>query len=206
MKEDGFSTIELIATILIVLIIAAVTAGILASLMQLFVYLPREMKARTIASEAMEIMAEGEIGKRGMRYALEIQDASPAQFTYTFGYPGNTDRRNMRFRWDSTTNKIYRSYTAFGDPVLGPQPPYSAEDAVPYYATPEISIIGRPSSPNIIFTYFKQDGSAWNGGVDPLNTIGRVEINIAVSTGTGLFTNWQSSFETTSGVEIKRYL
>ena len=206
MSGKGFSSIELVVTILVVLIIASLTAGIIASLMQLFVYLPREMKARTVAHEAIEFMTEGEIGKRGMRFAVQVLDASPIQITYTFGYPGNEDKRNMRFRWDSTTNKIYRSYTAFGDAILGPEPPYSLEEIIPYYAGPDISIRSRQAAPNTIFTYFKQDGSAWAEGVDALSEIRRVEINIVVSTGTGLFTNWESSFETTSSVEVKQYL
>lgn len=206
MNTKGFSTIELVVGISVVLIIAGLTAGIIASLMQLFVYLPREMRARTVAHEVIEFMTEGEIGKRGVRFAAEVADASPVQLTYAFGYPGNADKRNVRFRWDPTQDMIYRSYTAFGDPILGPEPPYGPEEVIPYYAGPGISIRPRPIAPNAIFTYFKEDGSAWVEGTDSLNTIKRVEINILVSTGTGLFTNWESSFETTSSVEVKQYL
>jgi len=205
--RKGVTLIELVTTILIISIISAVTAGIVISLMQLFVYLPREMKARNIAHEVMDIMGEGETQRRGMRYAVEVQEALPTRFIYTFGYPGNTDKRIMRFRWDNASKKIYRSYTAFGsDLATLPQPPYGPEELIPYYASDEISINGRPANPNTIFTYFKADGSAWLDEVDPLNRIRRVEITIGVITGTGLFSTWDSSFQTTSSVEIKQYI
>lgn len=207
MDKKGFTVIELIITIVLIAIIAGVTSGIVINLMQLLIYLPREMKARSIAHEVMDIMDGGETQRRGLRYAVEVKDASPTQFTYTFGYPGNTDKRNMRFRWDGNSKKIYRSYTAFGSNLTTlPQPPYSAEELIPYYASNEISINGRPTSPNTIFSYFKADGSPWLGGTEPYYTIRRVEINIRVTTGTGLFSNWDSSFETTSSIEIKQYI
>lgn len=207
MMRKGATLIELIVTILIISIISAVTAGVVISVMQLFVYLPREMKARNIAHEVMDIITEGESQKRGARYAVTVQDASPNQFTYTFGYPGNTDKRNVRIRWDNASKKIYRSYTAFGSNLATPpQPPYSSEELIPYYATGEVSINGKSLTPNEIFAYFKADGSAWSQGVDPVNTIRRVEITVVVTTGTGLFSTWDSLFQTTSSVEVRQYL
>lgn len=199
-NRKAFTLIELIVTVSIVAIMAAVTAGMVIYVMQLFVYLPREMKARTIANEIIETVTEGESQKSGLRYAVGIQNASSNQVDYTFGYPGSSARRLMRFRWNSGTNKIYRSYTAFGGSI------YGAEELVPYYATGEISIRGRSQASTTIFSYFKADGSTWVQGLDPLNTIKRVEVNVAVSTGTGLFSNWESSFEATSGAEVRQYL
>lgn len=206
MRRDGATLVELIVTMSVVAIIAAATAGIVVYLMQLFIYLPRQMRARDAAHEVIEAMIEGEASKRGMRYAMRVQDASSTQFTCTFGYPANTDKRNMRFRFYG--NKIYRSYTAFGDPVNGPQPPYGQEEIIPYYAAGDISISGETSNPNVIFTYFTASGSQLADPVPPaqLNTIRRVEIGIVVNTGTGLFQNWDGSFATTSGVDIKEYI
>ena len=206
MNKRGATLIEFIVTISVIAIIVAATSGIIVSLMQLFVYLPREMKTRTIAHEVMNVVTEGEVQKLGMRYAMQVQDASPTQFIYTFGYPGNTDKRNMKFRWDSAAGVIYRSYTAFGDPIDGPQPPYSQEEAIPYYARGEIAITGTSANHSTIFTFYKSDGSVWSLGTDPLNTIRRVDMTIVVKTGSGLFESWESSFQTTSSVEIKQYI
>lgn len=209
MDNRGFSLIELIVVVSIVAILTAATAGIIISLMQLFIYSPREMRVKTIAHEAIETMAEGETAKRGMRYATQIQDASPTQFTYTFGYPGNADKRNMRFRWDSTQKKIYLSYTAFGDPINSPQPPYGTEELIPYYARGDISITEDPANPNTIFKYYKADGTQITGNPVPsaqLQDIRRVEMAIVARTGSGSFGAWQSSFRMTSNVEIKQYI
>ncbi len=204
MKNSGSTLIELIVTITIVSILAAVSAGIIISVMQALVYLPREMKTRSVAAEIIDIMIDGQPQIRGARYAMQVQDASATQFTYTFGYPGNTEKRNIRLQLNS--GKIYRYYTAFGDPINGPQPPYSSAELIPYYAGADVSISGQPGSPNTVFTYFKQNGSAWVSGVDPLNAIRRIEINMLVKTGTGLFALWEGSFRTTADIEIRQYI
>lgn len=207
-EKKGFTIVEVIITMALIGIIAGVTSGILLNLMQLFVYLPREMKARTIAHDVMELMIEGEPQRRGMRYAVEVQDASSTQFTYTFGYPGNTDKRIMRFRWDSAAKKLYRSYTAFGSGLATPPelPNISSGEQIPYYASGEISINGPAASPNIIFRYFKEDGTELTPPAPALlHEIRRVEISIVVKTGTGLFRYWDSSFQTTSSAEIRQY-
>ncbi len=205
--KRGATLMELIMAMVIIAIISGVTAGIIVSLMQLFVYLPKEIKTRDIAHEVMDIMIEGESQRRGMRYAVNVQVASPTQFSYTFGYPSDSDRRNMRFRWDSTGKKIYRSYTAFGVPLGGTPPPYGAEETIPYYARGDVSIngTGSPGS-EYVFRYYKADGTQWVSGIDPLTTIRRVDMDLTVTTGTGVFTKWDSSFKTTSSVEIKQYL
>ncbi len=116
-SRAGFSLIELIVTISVVAIIAGATTAIVAYITQLLIYTPREARARTIAHDIMETIIEGHTQKRGIRYATQVVDASSTQVTYTFGYPGNGDKRNMRFSFNS--NKIELSYTAFGDPVNG---------------------------------------------------------------------------------------
>ena len=211
MKDKrGATLIELIVTATIVSIIAAATAGIVIYLMQLFIYIPKEIKAKNIANDLIEIMVEGKSQLRGMRYAVQVQDASSAQFTYTFGYPGGADKRNMRFRWDSGAEKVYRSCTAFGDAINGPQPPYGSEELIPYDAGSGISINGSPSSPSVIFTYYKQPvglvEQPWVSGTDDLSTIRRAEVTISVTTGAGSFQDWGGSFQTTASVEIKQYI
>ena len=203
-SKNGATLIELVITMTIVSILAAVSAGIIISVIQMFVYLPREMKTRSVAAEAIDIMIDGQPLQRGMRYAAKVQDASTTQFTYTFGYPGNTDKKNVRFQLNN--GKIYRYSTVFGDPVNGPPASYGPAELIPYYAGPDISISGPSGDPGTIFTYFKQDGSAWVSGVDPLNAIKRVDITIVVKTGSGLFEKWETSFRTTSGVEVDQFI
>lgn len=200
----GVTLIELIVTVSIVAIITAATAGIIIYLMQLFIYMPRDIKTRAVADEIIYTMTEGESLKRGMRYSVQILDASPGQFSYTSGYPGNDDRRNIRFQLNN--GKIYRYATDFGSPLDGPQPLYGPAETIPYYVSSDIVISGKGADPSAIFTYFKEDGSLWVSGTDPLYKIRRVEIGMAVKSGAGIFRNWEGSFYTTAGVEIKQYI
>lgn len=198
-NRKGFSLIELVTTMTVVAIIGAVTAGIIIYLVQLVVYAPREMKAKTIAHEAIETMIEGDTLHRGMRYAAEVVDASADQFSYKFGYPltvniGPTpaDRRGMSFAWDVTMMKLRRLSTAFGGDT------YIIDEIIPYYATSEIAMTCH-------FKYFDGTGLEWDA-TTPLYNIRRVEIDIQVRTGTGLFQNWEGSFHTVSSVDIKEYI
>lgn len=204
-RRRGATLIELITTIVIISILAAVSAGILISVLHIFIYLPKQLKTRMVGQEVINAVCEGESGKWGIRYSTEILDASDDQFTYSFGYPVNNDKRNIRFKYDGVTKKIYRYCTAFGDPVTGTTNlSYGAAELIPYYATGDITIIPQPDIP--LFSYFKQDGSAWISGTDPLYELRRVEIAFIVKSGTGIFEKWESAFTVTSGVEIKRYI
>src|SRR3989338_5404810 len=89
-NRKAFTLIELIVTVSIVAIMAAVMAGVVIYVTQLFVYLPREMKVKTIANEIIETVTEGESQKRGLRCSVQIQSASANQVDYAFGYPGSS--------------------------------------------------------------------------------------------------------------------
>jgi hypothetical protein len=193
----GATLIEAIVTMLVVVILAAVSSGVIVSLAGMFVYIPRDMTLRTVGQEIVEAMVEGVPSKSGMRYAAEVKDASGAQFSYTFGYPGNSDKRNMRFALSN--GRIYRYYTGYGDPVTGPGEPYGHGEAIPDYITPDVVITGPGAALSTVFTYFKADGSEWVSGTDALNTIRRIDISIAVTSG-------NSVYNTTSSVDIKQYI
>lgn len=197
----------MIVTITVIAILAGATTGIVIYIAQILIYTPREARARAIAHDIMETIIEGEAEKRGIRYAKEMLEASSTQVTYMFGYPGNNDERNMRFSFSS--NKISRSYTAFGDPISGPPSSYTQPpELVPYYAAGDISISGYPASPNVIFKYYNASGALLADPVpaNQLNTIRRIEVYVTVTTGMGEFSRWEGSFKTTSSVEIKQYI
>lgn len=201
LHRRGFSLVELIVTVTIIAIMAAVSAGIVIAVVQLSIYMPATMKARMVAQEAVGVMIEGTKDLPGIRFATGVVDASDDQFTYTCGYPANNDKRNVRFL--SSGNKIYRSYTGYGDPVSGPQGPYSSNEKIPYYAGGDVSI--TPYSQPGIFSYYKEDGSVWSTGVDPLNQIARVDIRMEVKVGSGFFSSMGSTFTVVTGIDIKRY-
>jgi hypothetical protein len=203
----GFILIELLTTITIVLVVAAVTATPAILLMQLFLYLPQESQVRSIAQDAMDLSIDGSPGLRGMRYCIRVREALPGQFVYeayTTEFRGQ--RRLIYLRLDSVAKKLYRSWEPLVD--YGPAPSFTREEAViPYYAAgADISVTGPAAAPGAIFTYYRTDGTPWVRGTDRYYDIGRVEIRLTVKTGSGLFSAARGSFELMSSIEIKQYI
>ena len=185
----GATLIELIVTLVVIAVLSAVTAGIVVTLMQLFVYLPSEMNARQISHDIAEQIMEGEPGKRGARYAISITTATNTQIAYTVGYPSTRDQYTMTFTYNTGTDKVNMQVGSGSTTV------------VPYYASSNITV----SCPaDKFFTYYKADKSAWNPATETDTTlIRRVEITYTVATGSGV---GQSSFTTTSGTDVKQYI
>jgi len=192
-NDKGFTLVELIVTIAVLAIIAVVLAGILVTFMRIFLYLPREMKAKTIAHDISELSIEGEPNKPGMRYAASLTNATTTTITYISGYPTSADQVTMTFTYDTINDRVQRTVGA------------SAAETIPYYDTPEISV-ACPS--DVFFKYYDSSGNQIaNPNTQALrNTIRRVEMTYTVMTGTGNFNSAQSSYITTSGVDIKQYV
>lgn len=212
-KNDGFTVIELMVSITVIGILAAISAGIIISVTQLFVYLPKEMKAKIAAREIINIIvagtdearSDGIIVKNGLTGCIRIIDASPQQVTYTVGYPSGADQRNLRIRFEN--GKLYRSYSVLGSFNAPPAYVYGNESAVPYYAiSSDMTVSGAGSGGDEIFAYSKKDGTAWVAGIDPLTAIERIDITIDVKTGTGAFTSWGGRSIKRAAVNINQYI
>lgn len=199
-NSRAFTIIELITSFLIIAIVAAATAGIIMSLMEFFVYMPRDIKARRAASDAMDGIVEGEYGKRGIRYASSIVDASSSQFTYIVGYPTDSEKQVVRFIHDSANSKLYRVNTSVGDVNPANLPAASSGFEIPYYAlggsgtsAADVSI-SYPSDAGGVFTYYYSGPN-----------INRVQVQITATSGGGLApAAWRGTFTLRSSVEIKR--
>jgi len=209
-SRNGATLVELIVTVTIIAIIASVTAGVIISVVQFFVYLPQEMKARSLAQDLVNIMKEGVPELKGTRYCFKVVSAGPSEFVYqTFvaGYPGQ--RRQIRLRLDTSTNKVYRSWIPLPEyqpPGMLPIIPIENPEVVPYTAkSPDIAVTGSSGTPSTIFRYYKADGSEWNSGTDRPADIRRMSMTIRVRTGSGLSGRWQGSFEAASSVEVKQF-
>ncbi|MCF7908236.1 MAG: hypothetical protein K9L86_05155 [Candidatus Omnitrophica bacterium] len=188
--------IELIMTMLIVSIVAAVVAGAMIFFVQLFIYSPRQLDCQKIAQEISNLMIEGTPDARGLRYTRSIIDASSTQFSYSYGYPAVV--LSVRFRWDSGDGHIYRSISTNSGGS------WSAESVVPYYIPTELTIDGKDTT-GVIFSYKKASDADWVLGVDALTDIRRVIISITVKTATGNFDDFQGSVDLTQSVEIKSF-
>ena len=187
----GFTLIELVVTSVIIGILAAVTAGIIATLMQLFIYIPRDINVRMIAEDISEQTLEGRPGARGIGYAKSVTTAQDKVFTYVVGYPASGDQYTVTFTYDANADKIYIKIGS------------GSNVTIPYNASSNISVT-CPS--NIFFKYYKADGTAWTSGGSDTYNIGRVEMTYTVVTGSGLFDQAQGSFTMTTGADIKQYI
>jgi len=190
-EAEGFTLIELVTTLVIISILAVVTAGIIVTLMQLFVYMPRDIKARMIAEEISDRILEGGPDARGLGYAVAINTAQADTLTYTVGYPAGADQYAVTFAYNIGTDKVYMQVGSGGSSVI---PPDAAGD---------ISVT-CPS--NVFFKYYKDDGSAWTAGGSDTYNIARVEMTYTVATGSGLFSQAQGSFSTTIGTDVRQYI
>lgn len=186
--KKGFTLIELITTALIISILAAVTGGIVATLLPLFVYLPNEIKSRMVSDDIARQVIEGRPGSRGLRYASSITTAQNNVLAYVVGYPSTTDKYTVTFTYDTTADKIYVKINS------------GSNAAVPYYAASGITVT-CPS--NIFFKYYTAAGAVWTAGGSDTYNIGRVEITYTVAgSGSG---STQGSYTTTTGTNIKQY-
>lgn len=205
-KPHGFSLVELIVTSVIVGILALVTSAILISFINIMIYAPRQLKVKSIAGDILSAIIDGDSGRWGIRDAVSVHDATAAQFTYMTGYPANDDKRYVRFRWDGSDHRIYRSVSSLGaDVVTPPDATFGAEEPLPYYAGSDVKVDGPSSAPSVIFSYYKSDGSSWTSS-SPLTDIRRVDITCVVKTGNGEFGSYQGSYQVTSGVEVRQYI
>ena len=166
------------------------TAGIIATLMQLFLYMPRDINTRMISGDISQQVLEGYPGSRGIGYATSIITAQNNVLTYVVGYPASGEQYTVTFTYDTGADKIYMRIGS------------GSNVTVPYNAANNISVT-CPS--NIFFKYYKENGTAWtSGGADTYN-IGRVEMTYTVITGSGSFEQGQGSFTTTIGTDVKQY-
>lgn len=197
-NESGFTLVELIVTTLVVAIIGASVVGIIIFFVQLFMYSPRQLDAQKIAQELENTIIEGNANIRGIRYAKTIIDASATQVSYTYGYPTNTDGQSVRFRWNAGDKHIYLSTSVDGGSS------WSNEAEIPYYIPDAILIDGK-TTPSVIFTYKKALDANWVSGTDPLSAIRRVIFSVSLKTGSGSFSSYQGSTNTTASAEVKGF-
>lgn len=197
-RKKGATLVELTMIILVVAIIGVTIGGTVIFFVQMFMFTPRQLNTQNIARELTQIMIEGNQDERGIRYAVDIIDASATQFSYTYGYPTDDDQLSVRFRYDAGDDSIYKSTSTDGGSS------WSSEEVIPYYMPSTINIDGK-DTPSVIFTYKKANDAAWVSGVDVLTDIRRVVISLDVKTETGSFQDFHGSTDITSSVETKSF-
>jgi len=198
MMKKGATLIEVVITILMIGVLAAIGSSSIVFLVQLFIYCPRQLDVQKTAETISNVIIDGNQDVRGIRYTRSIIDASDTQFSYVYGYPNPADQLSVRFRWDPTTKHIYQSTRPSGSAV------WSSEVTIPYHIASVTTIDGK-DTPSVIFAYKKAGDVNWASGTDALTDIRRVILSISVKTGAGNFANFQGTTEISSSAEIKNF-
>ena len=151
------------------------------------------MQVRTTAHEVEDVIIEGSVDTRGLRYAKSIIDSSASQVTYSYGYPATI--KYVRFRYNS--NRIYMS-TSLDNST------WTTEQAIPGNVTSDISVQPKGSQPPI-FTYYQSNNVKFTPGND-VTYIKRIDVNIKVTSSAGGLKSQPASFTVSSGADIKQYV
>ena len=198
--KRSFTLIELVVTIVIIGILGATSAGMIASVTELFVYVPNYMKAITIANEIIDIMVEGDQIYQGLRFMNYIEGVSYTSdatklngIEYRVGYPTRVDKK--RIEYFLTGGRIVRQHCAYASnlatvlqDVLG-----SPEEILYYWHWGDFTVSGPHGEEDAIFKLYDQSG---NLVTDTYNAT-YIKIQLRVTVG-------NASYETVTGVQIKQ--
>ncbi len=181
-QRSAFTLIELIMTLVIIVVLSVGGAYILINLIQSAIFIPNQLNVDMLASDAIDIMVEGDMQAKGLRFSRSITDIQPYEVTFN-----NQDDQSIRYWFDAGTDRIYRSING-GPDVL-----------IPYYVpSAGVSLAGEAGE---IFTYYDAGEAVTENPAD----VGRIEISIVAMTGSGLFDDWEGKTNLSSAIAVKRF-
>lgn len=181
-RHNGFTLIELIMVIVIIAIISGGGAYIMSYLIQSAVFIPNKLNMDMLASDALNIMIEGDVQAKGLRFSQSVTDIQPFQITFN-----NQDNQIINFQLDTLSDKLYRSID--GNPAA----------LIPYYIPPSgINLTGKNGQ---LFLYYDGNDAITANPVD----VRRIAISLIAMTGSGDFNQWQGKSELSSAIAVKRF-
>lgn len=184
--RKGFTIIEAIMVMLIIAVLSSAGAWIMAYTVQNFVFIPNQLNMDKLASDALNIMIEGDSQAKGLRFSRVISVIAADRVDFI-----NQDAQTIYYRLDAPAGKLYRSING------------AVEAALPYYSSAAgITLNGRNGA---LFTYYNSDDAVITGAtaVDAAN-VRRIQIILIAKTGTGLYNDWQGQSEQPASVSIDR--
>ena len=185
-RQKGFTLIELIMTMTILLIISVAGVYFFYNLIQHTIYIPNQLNMNMVASRAMDIMIEGDENAKGLRFSKQITDISANQISFN----SQDDTLGLIvYRLDTPTHKLYRSV---GNVNGG------AESLIPYFVTAGIDIYGKT---NVLFTFYDVN----NALTAVPDNVRRIDISIIAQNGSGSFSNWEGYSELNSSIAVKKF-
>jgi len=177
----GWALIEAIMALAIIGILAGAGAWLMAYTVQNSVFMPNQLNMDKLASDALNIMIEGDAQAKGLRFSRVINTLAANRVDFI-----NQDARAVYYRLDLPTSKLYRSIDG------------ALEAALPYYSSAAgITLNGKSGA---LFTYYDTNDAVTAAAAN----VRRIRIILIAKSGTGLYNDWQGQSEQASSVALKR--
>lgn len=146
------------------------------------VFIPNKLNMDMLASDALDIMIDGDSRSGGLRFSRSISNIQDYQVTFL-----DSQGRNVVCRLDTVAEKLYRSVNG------------GAEETFPYYAASAgIFMAGKNGK---LFTYYDANEVIT---ADPA-AVRRISVSLIARTGSGSYESWQGRCEQISSVAVKKY-
>lgn len=194
--KKGFTLIELIMIMVIVGVLAGSGAWLMTNTIQNSVFIPNQLNMDKLASDALNIMVEGNArrnaggtllsGTGGLRFAKAISAISPTQLTFENqeGPNGSPNGISVTYRWDTGQNRLFRTVGLIPEAQI---PAYSAN-------MPGVTLNGS-------FTYFDANGAETAVAAN----VRLIRMILIAQTGNGEYNSWQGSSEQATAIAVKKF-
>ena len=180
-SDKGFTLIEMIMVIMIITILSVSGAYLMLYLIQNSVFIPNQLNMDMAASDALDIMIEGDQQAKGLRFSRAVTNIQDYQVTFI-----NQNNQSIRYRLDTGINKLYRSVNG------------GAEAFIPYYVNSGMNITGKG---NKLFSYYDANETVT---ANPAN-VRWITMTMIARTGAGSYANWEGQSDKTSSVAVKKF-
>lgn len=171
--------IEVIMVMLIIAVLASAGSCLLVYMVRNGVFIPNQLHADMLASDALDIMIEGDAQVKGLRFNKGLTNILNYRMTFI-----NQDGQRIRYRLDTAAKRIYRSIDGGGDVVF------------PYYAGQgSLNLTGQG---NTLFSYYDQNG---NSTTTP-SQVRKISISLIARTGNGSQNEWQGERGLSSAIAV----
>ena len=183
-SSQGFTLIELMMVALIIALVALPGGYLMLHMVKNSIFIPSKLNMDMIASDALDIMIEGDAQARGLRFGRVITNIQDYEVTFV-----NQNNQTVRYRLNTTVNPnlLYRSITG------------GAETLIPYYVpSAGVSLAGKN---NKVFTYYDVNEAVTTNPA----SVRWIAMNLIAQTGSGSYANWEGQSEQASSVAVNKY-
>ena len=180
-NRKGFTLIELIMVMAIIGVLSASGAYVMIYVVKNSVFIPNQLNMNMMASDALDIMIEGDTTAKGLRFSRVITNIQDYQVTFI-----NQNNQTVRYLFNPGTSRLSRSVDDGADSVI------------PYYVKPGTSLLAKN---NKLFTYYDNVETVT---ANPAN-VRWVTITLIAQTGTGSYTNWEGQSEQMTSVAVNKF-